>query len=88
MDIARKPAAETAGRTREQWRELVSGQAQPGDRHDTLVSLAGYLVVKLRDGRLALELLQGWNSRHCKPPKSEAEIAAIVAWVLERELAR
>jgi hypothetical protein len=83
---ARRPAGERTSRTREEWRELVAGSFRPSDRHDTLLSLAGYLVARLRDGVLALELLQGWNLRHCRPPKSEEEIARIVVWVLEQEL--
>lgn len=73
-------------RTRAEWRQLIDSDAHPNARHDSLKSIAGYLVAKLEDGRLAWELLQGWNLRHCKPPKPEREVTEIIIWTLEQEL--
>jgi hypothetical protein len=72
---------------RSHWAELVSRHYRTGcgETHPDVVSLAGYLVKKLGSGRVALELLLGWNQRHCHPPKPEREIVDIVAWAAKKE---
>jgi hypothetical protein len=70
------------------WRELVRDGVGEGARDCTLTRLAGYLMCRLVDPIVALELLQAWNSARCSPPLPEADVARIVNSIAGRELAR
>jgi len=72
------------------WAEIVTREYVTGcgDTHPDVVSLAAWLMSKLRCGEAVLELLLCWNLRHCKPPKPAREIESIVAWVAKREAER
>jgi hypothetical protein len=77
-------------RSTSEWAEIFGTDIVTGNGvcHPTMVSMAGYLVRKLQSGQVALELLLAWNQRRCKPPKSEAEIAELVAWTVRQEANR
>jgi hypothetical protein len=85
-----RPAQNGAGKPQSHWAELVVRHYRTGcgQTHPDVVSLAAYLVKKLGSGRIALELLLGWNERHCHPPKPEQEIVDIVAWAVRKETGR
>jgi hypothetical protein len=74
-----RPASHWAGIVS---RDYVTGC---GDTHPNMVSLAAWLMSRLRCREVVLELLLCWNERHCKPPKPAQEIESIVAWVVKRE---
>jgi hypothetical protein len=69
------------------WASIVTRQyvAGCGDTHPDVLSLAAWLVGRLHNGEVALELLLCWNEKHCKPPKPAHEIESIVAWVAKRD---
>lgn len=70
------------------WRELVHDGVGEGARDCTVTRLAGYLMCRLVDPIVTLELLQAWNSARCSPPLPEASVARIVNSIAGRELAR
>jgi Bifunctional DNA primase/polymerase, N-terminal len=78
------------GRGTSSWAQLILRDYQTGcgDTHPDVVSLAAWLMRRLRCGEVVLELLLCWNERHCKPPKPAGEIESIVAWVATREAGR
>ena len=79
---AGRPAGEWVGRF---CRDYVTGG---GETHPATMSMAAYLVRRLGNGQLALELLLAWNERRCRPPKPEHEIVEQVRWAVQREAGR
>lgn len=75
-------------RSPEEWAALIRSGADPGDRHPSLVSLAGHLLGKRVDPRVTLELLLAWNEARCRPPKPTAEVVAIVRDLWRRDVRR
>lgn len=73
-----KPAAE--------WARQLRGPLPPGDRHPTLIALAGHLLARHIDPLVTLELVAAFNEARCRPPKPADEIAELVDWVAGREL--
>jgi len=83
-------SAPTAARPSSHWAGIVARQYVTGcgDTHPDVLSLAGWLMSRLRNDEVVLELLLCWNARHCRPPKPAGEIGAIVEWVARRERAQ
>ena len=75
-------------RPAEEWAALIRRGADPGDRHLSLVALAGHLLGKRVDPRVALELLLAWNEARCRPPKPAEEVVAIVRHLWRKDAAR
>lgn len=57
---------------------ILRTDATPGNRHPTLVRLAGHLLAVGVDPAVATELLLAWNQVRCRPPKPDQEIVEIV----------
>ncbi len=70
------PAA--ARRGPEQWRGLVREGVVEGKRNSTLASLAGHLLWRGVDPKVALDLLLAWNRVRCRPPLADVEAARVV----------
>lgn len=75
-------------RTPQEWAAIIRDGATPGDRHPTLTQLAGHLLGKRVDPRVALELLLAWNQARCRPPKPTEEIVDIVRYLWRRDMER
>ena len=71
-----------------EWRDLVCGGVDEGQRNETVARLAGYLLRRRVDPVIALEMLIVWNVAHCRPPLDVAEINNIVDSIAARELKR
>ena len=87
LSIIAAPENGTAAPASE-WRELVCSGIVEGQRNSSAARLAGHLLRRSIDPIVALELLQGWNAMHCRPPLPPDEIITIVDSICGRELAR
>jgi len=72
----------------EHFRELASGGADEGNRHDRLISLTGHLAVNCVDPMVAHQLLAAWNQCRCRPPLDDDELEETVADIYGRELSK
>jgi Bifunctional DNA primase/polymerase, N-terminal/Primase C terminal 1 (PriCT-1) len=70
------------------WRNLVCGGVDKGQRNESIARLAGYLLRRRVDPVVALEMLIVWNVAHCRPPLEATEINNIVDSIAARELKR
>jgi Bifunctional DNA primase/polymerase, N-terminal/Primase C terminal 1 (PriCT-1) len=70
-----------------EWRNLIKGVGE-GARDCTVAKVAGYLLRRHVGASVALELLQGWNVRSCRPSLPESDIVRIVNSIASRELKR
>ncbi len=73
------------------WRELIDRQVPEGQRNDSIARLSGLLlrILETAEGPfIALELVLGWNARHCKPPLPDDEIARTVESIAAIEIRR
>jgi hypothetical protein len=70
------------------WLELVRADVTDRKRNDAAARLAGHLLRRYVDPRVAIELLMAWNGTRCAPPLAPAEITTIVDSIAGRELAR
>ncbi len=68
-----------------EWVKCLGHDLLPGDRHPTLMSLAGHLLAKRVDPYVALVLLAAFNDRCCQPPKPMREVVEIVEWAARRD---
>lgn len=59
-----------------------------GETHPDVLSLAGWLMEKLRSREVVLELLLPWSREHHKPPKPAREIEAILAYIENRQASK
>jgi hypothetical protein len=69
-------------------RELVRADVTDSKRNDGAARLAGHLLRRYVDPRIALELVLAWNTTRCAPPLEAPEITTIVNSIAGRELAR
>jgi hypothetical protein len=60
------------------WRNLVREGVAEGERNNTIASLAGHLLWHGIDPAIVLDLLLCWNTRRCRPPLSDDEVAQTV----------
>ena len=72
----------------EDWRALVCNPIVEGTRDTTLARLAGLLLRRYVDARVALELVLAVNARRCVPPLCERDVARIVDSIAGIELRR
>jgi hypothetical protein len=70
------------------WRELVRNGVTEGKRNDGAARLAGHLLRRYVDPRVALELVLAWNIARCQPPLPPSEITTIVNSIARLELER
>lgn len=82
------PRLKVAAAPPEIWRELVSNSVTECKRNDAAARLAGHLLRRYVDPRVALELVLAWNITRCAPPLAPAEITTIVNSIAKRELTR
>jgi Bifunctional DNA primase/polymerase, N-terminal/Primase C terminal 1 (PriCT-1) len=75
-----------AGRAANGRREYVARDIPEGERHETLLSIAGHLVARRVDPVLVLELVRGFNATRCAPPSPQREVDELVIWIAQREL--
>lgn len=90
VEAITRPAAPTpaAGGDMPQWLERALGTVAEGTRNATGASVAGHLLRRFVDPRLALALVKAWNAHHCTPPLARAEVHKIVESVAAAELRR
>jgi len=86
-------AALCAAETREGSRERVqqafkAASVTPGDRHSTLLTIAGHLAARHVAQEHALELIHAFNLVRCHPPKPDFEVTRAVAFAYEREASK
>jgi hypothetical protein len=72
----------------QEWHQLVCNGVAEGKRNDAAARLAGHLLRRYVDPRVALELIQAWNMTRCAPPLAPSEIATIVNSIARLELER
>ena len=70
------------------WHQLVCSGVSEGKRNDAAARLAGHLLRRYVDPRVALELVLAWNVTRCAPPLAPSEITTIVNSIAKRELTR
>lgn len=71
-----------------EWRELVKGGVNEGQRDCTVAKLSGHLLRRFLDPFVVLELMQCWNATRCRPPLPEEDITRIVDSICAKELRR
>jgi hypothetical protein len=67
---------------------LNTDAVTPGDRHATLVSVAGKLAAHGLLGTEGAALLHAYNTAHCSPPKPRPEVDSIWEYTTRREGAK
>jgi putative DNA primase/helicase len=83
-----KPNGASTAALPESWRKLVAEGVSEGRRNDAIARLAGHLLRKDIDPRVALDLCRTWNTSRCRPQLDDAEIVRIVNSIAGREIAR
>ena len=78
-------SARTGGGSPKAWLQAVSDYVKEGKRNITAASIAGHLLARKVDPRLAAVLLVAWGRSFCKPPLSDVEIAGVFASISRRE---
>ena len=71
-----------------EWRALVAGGVDEGQRDCTVAKLCGHLLRRFVDPFVVLELMQCWNATRCRPPLPEQDIVKTVDSICARELRR
>ncbi|HYM33071.1 MAG TPA: bifunctional DNA primase/polymerase [Candidatus Cybelea sp.] len=69
---------EQRGHSRGFWRQLVRDGVVEGSRNNSIAQLAGHLLWHEVDPAIVLDLLLCWNSRRCRPPLPDDEVAGVV----------
>lgn len=72
-----------ARRSLSDWRRLVREGVPEGQRNSSVASLAGHLLWHQVDAEVVLELLLAWNRMRCRPPLDDAEVAQVVANIVQ-----
>lgn len=85
LDLVRKPAEGTRGKTPQDWRALSRGVSE-GQRNDAIARLSGKLFRCDFDPYTVLEFCQWWNARRCTPPLPEEEVTRTVNSIAGKEL--
>lgn len=71
-----------------EWVQIIQKGTNEGSRNDSVARLAGHLLRRGIDALVALELLQAWNARSCRPPLDEDEVIATVDSIARVEARR
>lgn len=78
--------AETSiARPPDEWAATLAGRITEGERHQTLLALAGHLLARRVDPFVALELVRAVSQARCRPPLPDQEVIRLVGWVCKRE---
>ena len=72
----------------EAWRSFIDNAYEGSHREHAVARLAGYLLRKYVDPRLALSLCQFFNADRCFEPLARAEVFRIVNAIADREADR
>lgn len=67
------------------WAEAALGIVEEGGRNGTAASIAGHLLRRKVDSRLAFVLLAAWGRSFCDPPLSDRESLAVFKSIARRE---
>ncbi len=67
------------------WLQAAEDFVREGRRNVTAASIAGHLLARKVDPRLAAVLLVAWGRSFCTPPLSDLEIAGVFASINRRE---
>jgi hypothetical protein len=67
----------------EPWQCLLQAGADEGKRSDAVATLAGHLLSKGVDPKVALELMLCWNATRCHPPLDADKVAHAVERVAD-----
>jgi hypothetical protein len=70
------------------WTEFSVARISEGARNDSLARLAGLLLCRRVNAKLAVQLVLSWNRTHCQPPLSDQEVLTIVRSIATKELRR
>ncbi|ACX52291.1 Bifunctional DNA primase/polymerase [Ammonifex degensii KC4] len=87
LELLAGPAG-SQGRPVEEWRQLISGGVEEGQRNNSIAALAGHLLRKRVDPYVALDLLLAWNQVKCRPPLPDEEVVRTVDSIAKKELER
>lgn len=60
------------------WRRQLREGVVEGERHNTIVSLAGHLLRRGVEPEVITELLLTWNTTRCRPPLEQEEVVRTV----------
>ncbi len=85
LHILARPGPRDASRPPSDWRALVTGGVEEGQRNDSIARLSGHLLRRRVDPYVVLDLMLAFNSVRCRPPLSADEVANIVDSVARRE---
>ena len=83
LELSKKGSDGLEGRKSRQASKLPE-VACPSQRHDSIVSIAGTMLSRGLSYEAALEACIAYNSKQCKPPKSEAVVIADVKDIYNR----
>jgi hypothetical protein len=67
---------------------MVRRAVPEGERNIAIAKLSGLLLAKRIDPYVTLDLMLGFNQKHCAPPLEDKEVAVVVANIARRELSR
>jgi Bifunctional DNA primase/polymerase, N-terminal/Primase C terminal 1 (PriCT-1) len=67
------------------WAEAALGIVEEGGRNETAASIAGHLLRRKVNPRLAFVLLAAWGRSFCDPPLSDRESLAVFRSIAKRE---
>jgi hypothetical protein len=67
------------------WADAALGIVEEGGRNETAASIAGHLLRRKVDPRLAFVLLAAWGRAFCEPPLSDRESLAVFRSIAKRE---
>lgn len=67
------------------WLQAAEDYVREGRRNVTAASIAGHLLARQVDPRLAAVLVVAWGRTFCTPPLSDLEIAGVFASIFKRE---
>ena len=67
------------------WAEAALGIVSEGERNQTAASIAGHLIRRKVDPRLAFVLLAAWGRSFCDPPLSDRESLTVFRSIAKRE---
>jgi hypothetical protein len=78
-------SSERPRRSAEEWRRLAANGVHEGERHSSLLSLAGKVFGSNLDPIAGYELLHAWNESRCEPPLPREEAESIICDIAAKE---
>jgi hypothetical protein len=86
--LRRATSASAATINKERVVNALTADVPEGKRDITGAQLAGYLLRRYVDARIALDLMHSWNATRCFPPMSETQVEKIFNSIAGIELRR